>query len=288
MTFLLINDIIGSMLDEIKEKFLKFLKEQGKADATILAYGKDIEQLIDFLKKAARVSLNEVTSYDLEEFVRKLKKEGFTLKTVSRKINSLKTFYRFLKNEGLVKTNIAASLTHPKYELKVPRVLNKMEYRALRDVTRSDIRTYALVELFLQTGLRISEAASLKLEDVQNNKLVIDRREIPLNSSVSETLSRYLAIRPKSKNSTIFITKTGKSLLVRNIRSAIDRVLKVAGVENAKVNDLRNTFIAHQLAAGSPLEYISKLVGHKRVSTTERYLGLTSEKPKKSAKLIEL
>ena len=283
------------MLDKTKEKFLKYLKEQGKADATILAYGKDIEQLIALLKTLGRTSFEEVEKQDLETFLKNLKSEGFTPKTISRKINSLKTFYRFLKNEGVVKTNPAAALAHPKYKLKTPRVLNKMEYRALRDVAKSDIRTYALVELFLQTGLRISEAANLKLEDVQNDKLVISkpsesegRREVPLNSSVSEALTRWLAIRPKSSNSAVFITKTGRSLLVRNIRSAIDRVLRIAGIENAKVNDLRGTFIAHQLAAGAPLEYISKLVGHKRISTTERYLGLVAEKPKKGAKLVEL
>lgn len=276
------------MLDEVKNKFLDHLKTQGKASATILAYGKDIEQLIVVLKKINRASFEEVTKENLDVFLKKLKDQGFTAKTISRKINSLKTFYRFLKGEGIVKVNPAAELTHPKYELKPPRVLSKMEYRALRDVCRSDIRTFAVIELFLQTGLRISEVAGLKFENLKDSKIIFKKREIPLNISVAKAVKDYIAIRPKSDNQHIFITKTGKPLLVRNIRTVIDRVLKIAGVENAKVNDLRSTFIAHQLAAGAPLDYISKLVGHKRLSTTERYLKLISEKGKRGAKLVEL
>ncbi len=163
-----------------------------------------------------------------------------------------------------------------------------MEYRALRDVCRSDTRTYAIIELFLQTGLRISEVADLKSEDLQNSKLIVGKREIPLNSSVNKAVSDYLSVRPKKETNHLFITKTGKPLLVRNIRTVIDRVLKIAGVESAKVNDLRATFIAYQLSSGVPLDYVSKLVGHKRLSTTERYLKLITEKAKKGAKLVEL
>ena len=276
------------MLDDIKTKFLEHLKSQNKASATILAYGKDIEQLIAVLKGLNKANFAEVAKADLDLFLKKLKDDGFTPKTISRKINSLKTFYRFLKNTGLVAVNPAAGLTHPKYELKVPRILSKMEYRALRDVCRSDTRTYAIIELFLQTGLRISEVADLKSEDLQNSKLIVGKREIPLNSSVNKAVSDYLSVRPKKETNHLFITKTGKPLLVRNIRTVIDRVLKIAGVESAKVNDLRATFIAYQLSSGVPLDYVSKLVGHKRLSTTERYLKLITEKAKKGAKLVEL
>jgi|SRR3989344_66493 len=276
------------MLDDIKTKFLEHLKSQNKASATILAYGKDIEQLIAVLKGLNKANFAEVAKADLDLFLKKLKDDGFTPKTISRKINSLKTFYRFLKNTGLVAVNPAAELTHPKYELKVPRILSKMEYRALRDVCRSDTRTYAIIELFLQTGLRISEVADLKSEDLQNSKLIVGKREIPLNSSVNKAVSDYLSVRPKKETNHLFITKTGKPLLVRNIRTVIDRVLKIAGVESAKVNDLRATFIAYQLSSGVPLDYVSKLVGHKRLSTTERYLKLITEKAKKGAKLVEL
>lgn len=291
MTYNQANDIIGFteiMFDEIKSKFLDYLHTQSKANATIVAYGKDIEQLITTLRALGKASFEEVGREDLQKFLDQLKKEGFTPKTISRKINSIKTFYRFLKAENLVKQNPAAELTHPKYDLREPRVLNKMEYRALRDCCRTDIRTYAIIELFLQTGLRISELAGLQLSDIGDSLLKITEREIPLNEAAAKALTKYLAIRPESDNHHVFITKSGKQLLIRNIRSSIDRILRVAGIENAKVNDLRATFIAHQLASGAHLEYISKLVGHKRISTTERYLKLVKAAPTKGEKLTEL
>ena len=277
------------MLDETKNSFLAYLTAQNKAPATIVAYGKDIEQLIVTLKRLGRTSFAETTREDLETFLSELREKNFTPKTISRKVNSIKTFYKFLQSEGKVKENPASDLTHPKYEMKEPRILSKMEYRALRDVSRADIRTYAIIELFLQTGLRISEVADLTFDNRTNGELVFGERTIPLNQAAQDALNQYLAIRPKKENSKhIFITKTGNPLLVRNIRTAVDRALKQAGIDDAKVNDLRVTFIAHQLASGAPLEYISKLVGHKRISTTERYLNLVKEKPKKGAKLTEL
>lgn len=277
------------MLSELKDRFLQNLRDKQKATATIVAYGKDIDQLVESLIAMGKTEISQVIKEDLTKFLEELQTKNFTPKTISRKINSIKTFYRFLQEEGVVSSNLASELTHPRYELKAPRILNRLEYRALRDVVRSDLRTYAIVELFLQAGLRISEVADMKLEDVKDSTLSIENRKVPLNPAANDALENYLKVRPeKSVNSHVFITKTGKPLLVRNIRTAIDRALKVAGIENAKVNDLRVTFIAHQLASGAPLDYISKLVGHKRISTTERYLGLVQEKPKRGAKLVEL
>ncbi|GAI98259.1 unnamed protein product, partial [marine sediment metagenome] len=97
-----------------------------------------------------------------------------------------------------------------------------------------------------------------------------------------------LKIRANNKTKHIFITKTGRPFLVRNIRSTINRYFKLAGIENATVNDLRHTFIAHQLKAGTPLTLISKLVGHKRLSTTEKYLSLIKKTSAGKFKLEEL
>jgi site-specific recombinase XerD len=277
------------MLQETQKQFIEHLQTQHKANATIVAYGKDIDQLILYLEGIGKTDFKQVTKEDLEGFLASLKTQNFTPKTISRKTNSIKTFYKFLLSNKFVTDNPASALTHPRYELKEPRILTKMEYRALRDVCRSDVRTYAIVELFLQTGMRISEVADLSFNQLQEDFIDLQGRKIPVNQSADEALKKYLTIRPQlDPNGHVFITKSGKPLLVRNIRTAVDRALKTAGVENAKVNDLRVTFIAYQLAAGAPLEYISKLVGHKRISTTERYLNIVKEKPKKGAKLVEL
>ena len=200
-----------------------------------------------------------------------------------------------MKKEGVIKDDPATSVSHPKYEIKTPRILSKMEYRALRDACRDDVRIAAIVELMLQTGVRIGEVSRLELEDVRDNELFIKpyesqpERTLPLNKAAKTALDQYLNGRPKTRTKAIFVTKTGRPLLVRNIRTAIDRYFRLAGIENAKVNDLRNTWITHHLMAGTSVVILSRLAGHKRLSTTEKYLQFIKEKPEgKRIKLEEL
>jgi len=280
--------------------FVADLKAKDRAVATILAYGKDIDQLVEFLDKKGVKNAEEVKLEDLKAFTEDLFAKKYTAKSVSRKVNSTKTFFRFLRERKGLKEDPASLLTHPKYEVKPPRILTPVEYRALRDTCRGDIRTAAVIEMLLQTGMRISELAGIKIEDIKFSKdekpgelVVPDRprhpkRVIPLNKAAQDAVKRYLEVRPKSKNKTLFITKTGRPLLIRNIRTVIDRYYRVAGIKDAKVNDLRHTFIATQLSAGVPLTDVSRLAGHKRLSTTEKYLDYIKERKEGGVKLTEL
>lgn len=284
-------------LREARDKFIAQLKTQSRATATILAYGKDVEQLIEYAGTLHKFDPNSITTQDIENFKVHLKNQKYTAKSISRKVNSIKSFFRFLKAQSLLFDNPASLVTHPKYDVAPPRVLSKLEYRALRDASRDDKRLSAVIEILLQTGMRIGELAQLSLNDLDlpKKKVIIrayesrDGRTVPLNDAAIKSLKEYLEIRPKSDNRTLFLTKTGHPFLVRNIRTAIDRYFKIAGIDNAKVNDLRHTFIIHQLKSGTPLTFVSKLVGHKRLSTTEKYLKLIEEKSDKdSIKLEEL
>jgi integrase/recombinase XerD len=289
-----------SKIHEAHGKFIDHLKSQGRSSATILAYGKDIEQLKDFLAQLNKVSVQDIATKDLQAFMAKLSKEGYTPKSISRKTNSTKTFFRFLKINDYITDDPASLLEHPKFEMKPPRILSKTEYRALRDAARGDLRMGAIIELLLQTGMRIGELSRLQLGDINfsnSNKLgevhvpageSYPERTVPLNKAAEVSLKKYLDIRPESKNETLFITKTGKPLLVRNIRTAIDRYFKLAGIKDAKVNDLRHTFVAHHLMAGTSLVLVSKLAGHKRLATTEKYLNLIQGRMEEPIKIGEL
>ncbi len=272
-------------LKSAHEEFISHLRERNRAHATILAYGKDIDQLIEFLQELKHANISDITSDDIQAFLAKLLKNGYTPKSVSRKTNAVKTFFRFLKVNEYIADDPAALVSHPKFETKAPRILNEMEYRALRDAVSGDARTYAVVELLLQTGLRIGELARLRLEDIKlgtgnkDGELTVcpfnrhECRIIPLNQKAQKALRAYLEIRPKSARSkNLFITRTGKPLMVRNIRATIMRYYDIAGIENASINALRHTFIAHHLKRGASLVLVSKVAGHKRISTTEKYL----------------
>lgn len=262
------------------ESYVTWLQQSGKAEATIVAYQKDIEQLAEFLMKGGKTDFQQVTAEDIEAFKQDLTTLRYTDKSISRKLNSIKSFFRFLKETDVVAENPVRKVAHPKYKISPPRVFAKTEYRALRDACKQDARMSAVVELLLQTGIRISELAALQVEDIslEKEELFIrahgshPSRMVPLNEAAVEAIKSYQRIRPRTKERTFFLTKSCRPFLVRNIRSAIDRYFKIAGIDEAKVNDLRHTFIVEQLAAGVPLVTVSKIVGHKRISTTERYL----------------
>lgn len=273
---------MNNALLELHAKFTSFLQTSGRAHATVIAYSKDVEQIIQFLADKGKTQVEDVTAEDIEEFKELLKKQRYTGKSISRKINSIKAFFRFVINEGILADNPAEIIVHPKYDQAPPRVLSKLEYRALRDACRSDIRIYAIVEVLLQTGMRISELAALQMAevDMEHNVIAIepqnsrDARKVPLNAAAKSAIIEYLKVRPRAREKTLFLTKTCRPFLVRNIRTAIDRYFRLAGIKDGKVNDLRHTFIIEQLKAGTPLVYVSQLVGHKRITTTEKYLKL--------------
>ena len=272
----------NTLLLELHKQFASFLQSSGRAHATVIAYSKDVEQIIQFFAEKGKTEVTDVTADEIEEFKELLKKQRYTDKSISRKINSVKAFFRYAIREGHITENPADVIVHPKYDQSPPRVLSKLEYRALRDACRADVRIYAIVEVLLQTGMRISELAALQMGevDLERNVFIIqpqnsrEARKVPLNAAAKKAIQDYLKVRPRAREKTLFLTKTCRPFLVRNIRTAIDRYFRIAGIKDGKVNDLRHTFIIEQLKAGTPLVYVSQLVGHKRITTTEKYLKL--------------
>lgn len=276
------------------QEFINFLKGKKHSSATILAYGKDIDQLSSFLEELDKQHIHEINKDDIQAFLGKLSEKGYTPKSLSRKLNSTRTFYRFLKVNEYVTDDPSLLISHPHYELATPRILKPTEYRALRDAARNDARMYAIIELLLQTGIRIGELANIRISDAGKDNIFIQSHEkheerlVPMNKSAREALARYLQIRPKVQDTHIFVTKSGKPFLVRNIRTAIERYFRIAGIDNAKVNDLRHTFVAHHLKHGVSIVLLSKILGHKRLSTTERYLNFVQDRAKDTSNLSEL
>lgn len=259
-------------LTDLILNFISFLSDQQKSPYTIVAYKKDLLQMSEFLAKIGKKEAEEVASVDLEAFLNQLAELKYTPKSIARKLNAIKGFFRWLRGHSLIAVNPALSVAHPKYELHPPRVLSVLEYRALRDAARSDPRTAAIIEILLQTGMRISEVANLTLTNMTKDEIKLKDRTIPLNGPAKEVIDNYLKIKQPTNSQYVFITKTGRPILIRNVRSAIERCFAQAGIEHATVNDLRNTFIVHQISRGVDLLTVSRIVGHKRLTTTERYL----------------
>lgn len=287
--------MIQQQIKDILPTFISSLEEKGRSPSTILAYRADLEQLSDFLQNKNVMFAAEVRVENLEAFRDQLLAEKYTPKSVSRKLNAIKTFFRFLMDSNYITADASETVAHPKLEPTLPKFLSPLEYRALRDIARTDARIAAIVELILQTGMRISEVANMRLENIQGDRLTIDsyatqpERTIPINKRASEALTLYLKERPQTASPYVFTSKNGKPLAVRNIRAAIDRYMQRSEITGYSVNDLRTTFIVENLKQQVDIVLLSQIVGHKRLSTTERYLELAGVKdPGKKQVLAEL
>ncbi len=268
----------------LRDEFLSYLKSKGKSKNTLVAYLSDVSQFIAFLSKKGKFSLDEVNTLDILDFKTLLHTERYSEASIARKINSLNTFFKFLIKKGYyTELNPVKRVSLPKVNLQAPRFLTKKEYTNLRLVSSKNAKVSVMIELLLQTGMKISELAELKMEDLDLKKSLIKvgsgkrTRLVPLNNTVKAALVRYLKERPLIKNKYLLLSKNGKPYDVRGIRANINAYLKKAGITDATVNDFRATFIVEQLKSGTPITYIAYIVGHKRISSTERYLKYIEE-----------
>jgi len=281
-------------LEQGFKDFENQLKTKKLSSATILAYSTDIKQLVVFLTDQKISGFSQITPELLEKYNAYLIKKDYQPVSCARKLNALRTFFDYLVSKGILTKNIAKDVISPKFVKEAPRILTKMEYRALRDSCRSNSRTAALIEIFLQTGLKVSEVAHLTIQDINKDKLIIKKgdladREIPLTQSARKAIDRYLKDRPESKTDKLFVTKNGTPLLIRNMSTILMRCFEQAEIKNASLNSLRHTWIYTQLSSGVSLQIVSELAGHKRISSAAKYLSIIEKKniPTRS-KLIEL
>lgn len=275
-------------------KFVNDLKNKNRSNSTITSYVTDIEQLIDFLTSKKINSWEESNSVILEKYLKRLQYDNkLTLKSISRKINSTRTFYKFLISEKQIKEDYSLKLKHPKIPRQIPRILSPLEYKALRDTVKTNIRLYTIIEMLLQTGMRIGELSRLRNKNINKDITLINieaystypKRQVMINPTLGNVLKNYYKIF-SNKNNYVFYTRNGGKILIRNIRSSIDNAFKLTGIQDAKVNDLRNTFIIHQLEAGMQIDKLSQTVGHKHQSTTEYYLEFIKSRPQKTTRSI--
>lgn len=271
-------------LSQLIPRFIQELTDKKRSPSTILAYGSDLDQLSEYLTHRNVLEPKSVTLRDLEGFRDHLLSHKYTPKSTSRKLNAVKTFFRWIKDEGYIEEDPSREVSHPEINAPEPGYLSPIEYRSLRDTAKFDRKVAAMIELILQTGMRISEVANLKVSDIKRNEIIIEayatqpERKVPLNSTAKEAIEEYLRERSDATSPYLFVSKTGNPLAIRNIRASIDRYMQRAELSEFSVNDIRNTFIIENIKRGVDLVTISQAAGHKRLSTTERYLDIAEVK----------
>jgi len=267
-----------------------YMPSRNLAARTRVEYANDVRQLIAFLKETGNTKASQVTRTDLEAFLAQLDGKGYSGAARRRKLYAMRSFFAFLEDAGIVSANPAGKLTPPKREKKEPRVLTEEEYRALLRACNHEVRDSAIVELLLQTGIRLSELAGLTLGDVELPRTISRNpedtgslrvkgkgrkdRTIPLNYKVCKALKAWLRIRPEVGRDSLFVSKFRKPMSPGAFQYVVKKYLEEAGIEGASVHTLRHTFATHHVAKGTSLRSVQEALGHESLQTTSVYVSL--------------
>ena len=271
-----------------KALFVKALEGQNFSPKTVRAYRDDLGQFTTWLE-TIRVDWDNpkrLGRTDIETFLHHLSGRNLTGVSRARKLAAIRKFFAFLKENGILQTNPAASVKGARREEKEPAILYKEQYKALLYEASDDPRDYAIIMTFLQTGIRLSELAMLKIEDVDiENRLVTIRqgkgrrdRQIPLVDEEVKALRNYLRHRATElilDDDTLFLAKNGTSLNVSSVKAIVTKYVKKAGIrKRVSVHTLRHTFGAHKADKHMSIATLQALMGHKKKETTLKYIHL--------------
>jgi site-specific recombinase XerD len=292
------NEGTLSLTEALELFIVEGMPARNFSERTRAVYLSDLRNTIAYLESLGVRELGEVGLQHLESYQAEMDRRAYKPSTRNRKTHSLKTFFAYLTRHAIIMKNVAAELIPPAVPTQEPRYLPKDEYQRLQLACRHHPRDAAIIEVFLQTGMRLSELARLTLDDIElptkitrdpdnTGEVRIKRKggkvsSLVLNHKACKALSVYLKVRPRVSYSTVFITKFGKPMGVRSIQQAIEKHLDEAGIRGISVHKLRHTFATHHVAQGTDLKLIQDMLGHASLKTTAVYLA-TAKKAQRKA-----
>ncbi len=276
-------------MNPLIEQFLDHVTlERGLSENTRQAYLQDLNAFRAFMETRRVSSFNETERTHVFDFLASEKKRGLSVNTLSRRLVAIKVFFAWLCRERLLDRNVTEVMDSPRLWKTLPSVLSVKEVDRLLAATQGDgalaCRDRALFELMYACGLRVSEAADLRTEDVHFDAGYVrcqgkggKTRVIPFNGQAGLRLRRYLAdARPSFRNaqtsSALFLTRAGRTFTRQGLWKAIRRYALKAGIgKTISPHTLRHSFASHLLANGAPLRIIQELLGHADIGTTQIY-----------------
>lgn len=280
------------------DQFIYFLEvERGVSNNTIQAYGRDLKKFGEYIKKH-RKGLSSVTREDIVGYMMSLKDQDMSVSTISRNLASIKTFWKFMVTEQVLRENVAAVVETPKGWKNIPDVLNRQEVEQLLDAPLHKgwmgIRDRAILELMYATGMRVSEVSMLKKNNVNLDADFVKcfgkggkERIVPLGRIAKKAITRYLEharnkLYVKVQDDHLFLSRLGKKISRQSLWKMIRKYAKSAGIKkHITPHTLRHSFATHLLEGGAELRGVQELLGHADISTTQVYTHVNKEKLKK-------
>lgn len=280
------------------DRFLRYLRvERNASDLTIKSYGEDLETLSEYLQEVYghEPDPNEVSPQQLREFVAALHEAGYAPTSISRKLASLRSFYRYAQREGLADSNPAKPLRNPRRQRKLPHFLTTKEIGMLLNAPPKDVplglRDRAILETMYSAGLRVSELVGINDGDLDMEQGLVrvrgkGKRErlSPLGRYAIRALKRWLKVRSLAKShqqphtAPVFVNKFGNRITTRSIGRMLEKYLKVTGLDlRTSPHTLRHSFATHLLDSGADIRSVQELLGHKSLITTQIYTHVSTK-----------
>ncbi|MCP5463849.1 MAG: tyrosine recombinase XerC [Deltaproteobacteria bacterium] len=275
-------------------EFLQYLQSQRNASHnTVLSYGRDLQEFCDYLAEHQReavsrgmIVLDRINPLMIRSYLSLLyQKNGAT--SIARKLSSLRSFFKYFVKKGDIDQNPAKVISSPKVPKKLPKFLNVDEVNAMLAVEMSHAkygaRDKAILELLYSSGLRVSELVGINTDalDLEEGLVRVlgkgnKERLVPIGSKALEALHEYQEERNQIKKikdlDALFLNKNGTRLSQRSVQRLVAKVLKATGLNKTVTpHTFRHSFATHLLGSGADLRSIQELLGHKSLSTTQRY-----------------
>ena len=276
------------------EEYLKYLRYQKNySEETISSYDEDLIEFLDFTKQE-NIELLDVTYDEIRFFLMELDKKHNKASTVSRKLSSLRGFYKFLINKGYIKNNPFTLIKSPKKEKKLPRFFyyNELEemFNSIDISTPLGERNRLILEVLYASGVRVSELVNIKVKDINDEEIKVlgkgnKERITRIGDYAKEILDLYLSdgyLELNKKNSEyLFLNNNGGKLTTRGIRYILDEIIKNTNVKK-KISPhmLRHSFATHLLNEGCDILSVQELLGHESLTATAIYTHVTTDRLK--------
>ncbi|MFY4775899.1 site-specific tyrosine recombinase XerD [Metabacillus sp. RGM 3146] len=287
------------MKDQIKDFIHYLVVERGLSNNTVVAYERDLCSYARFLSDEQNLSsFNDVTRLSIIQFLKVLKDQGKSSKTIARHIASIRSFHQFLLREKTVEQDPSVHIESPQIERTLPKVLSLEEVEKLLDtplLTSSfGYRDKAMLELLYATGIRVSEMINLNLEDVHLSMGFIrcfgkgnKERIVPIGRAAQDSMTEYIEkarskmVRGKTATEALFLNHHGKRITRQGFWKNLKKIALDAGITKPLTpHTLRHSFATHLLENGADLRAVQEMLGHADISTTQIYTHVTKTRLK--------
>lgn len=286
--------------------FLQYLKgERNCSPHTLVSYEDDLGQFLSYLSRVKSEALTDVGKVDhqtIRGFLHDLLEQGYSRRSIARKLACLKSFFRFLRRGNYITANPATAVQAPKLPKTLPTVLAEHEIALLMDQpdrsTPEGLRDRALLEILYGTGIRLAEVIGLNWSDIHWSDATLKitgkgnkQRIVPYGRKAERALREYATVRssvvdPPYQDETggeaVFVTKRGKRLSPKGVNVLMNRYIgRVSEIKKKSPHVLRHSFATHLLDRGADLKAVQELLGHESLSTTQIYTHVSVERLKK-------